>query len=86
VTTDLLPIRRLQAHYRADAVRLARVNDALSTREEYACAQAMPTDIRPQVARPTLSRAALQEFAWMLGQRLRELDTAIREALAERRN
>jgi hypothetical protein len=83
VTTDALP--RLQAHYCANAVRLHRMNEALSRWEEYACAQAMPADIRPQVVRHMRSRTALQELAWMLGQRLREIDTAIREPLAERR-
>jgi hypothetical protein len=40
-----MPSLKFQAHYRATAVRLHRVNEALSRWEEYACAQAMTAEL-----------------------------------------
>jgi hypothetical protein len=79
-------IPSLAVQYRQNAARLHRCVEALSRWEEWHCAQAMTAALRPAVARPPLSQPALVELAQMLTNRLVELDTALREALAGRRN
>jgi hypothetical protein len=71
--TQLRAFRRTR---RSTAARLRRVNAALSRWDEYDAAAAMPADIRPIVAPPTLSRAALKALQAMLVGVIDELEGA----------
>ena len=59
-------VSAFRAPRRATLARLRRVNEALDQWAEYEAAQAMPAELRPDVAPPTLSRQALQELQAVL--------------------
>ena len=76
-----MSMRAFRILRRATQTRLRQVNAALSRWDEYDCAQAMPSELRPRVRHPTLSRPALKELQGMLCDAIRE-----QEAAWERRN
>jgi hypothetical protein len=55
-------------------LRLARVNAALSARDEYEANTLRPSDQRRPLARPKLTRGGLKEVQVMLVQRIGELE------------
>ena len=64
----------IQARHAHNLLRLARVNAALSTRDEYEANQLLPPDQRRPLSRPKLTRGGLKELQLMLVQRIGELE------------
>jgi len=64
----------IQAQHAHNLLRLARVNAALSARDEYEANQLLPPDRRRPLPRPKLTRAGLKELQPMLVQRIGELE------------
>ena len=62
----------IQARHAHNLLRLARVNAALSTRDEYEANQLLPPDQRRPLPRPKLTRGGLKELHLMLVQRIGE--------------
>ena len=63
-----------QAQHAHNLLRLARVNAALSTWDEYEANRLLPRDLRRPLARPKLTRGGLKELQLMLVQRIGELE------------
>ena len=64
----------IQAQHAHNVLRLARVNAALSARDEYESNELLPPDRRRPLSRPKLTRGALKELQLMLVQRIGELE------------
>ena len=62
------------AQHARNLLRLARVNAALSARDEYDANALLPPDRRRPLARPKLTRGGLKELQLMLVQRIGELE------------
>jgi hypothetical protein len=58
----------------ATVARLARVNAALSARDENKANRLLPPDLRRPLPRPKLTRGGLKELQLMLVQRISELE------------
>ena len=64
----------IQARHAHNLLRLARVNAALSARDEYEANRLLPPDRRRPLPRPKLTRGGLKELQLMLVQRIGELE------------
>ena len=64
----------VQAQHAHNLLRLARVNAALSARDEYEANRLLPAEERRPLARPKLTRGGLKELQLMLVQRIDQLE------------
>ena len=67
----------VQGQHAHNLLRLARVNAALSARDEYEANQLLPPDRRRPLPRPKLTRGGLKELQLILVQRIGELEELV---------